>query len=607
MTIAVRWTGQSARASSCPVCADAGAKREVLETTRGEGSQAARTVLLQCPACQVRYAEPLLSVDYGDGGATTLKFYLEQGAGIDVMLEPLSLADGRPVRQYLEIGCSFGFAMDYARQVLGWNVRGFDPGAIAARGREELQLPIEHTTFALAAGDERCADLVYCSEVIEHLAEPHGFLDLIARALRPDGQLLMTTPDADKLSPETAMEMLVPILSPGHHVVLYNSAALTVLLRRHGFAHLRFVPNGGQLRVAASRTPFGAESGYFTRARYAQYLERAVARHGTGSPVGIGFASRLLKEHVHAARFEAARAPLKLLRDAFTTQYGFDIAEPDAVSLADVGQLDFSELGRRFPYNLTGIWYAQGMIALLLERDYRSAAKAFRNAARFGLGLRRALRAIGADDLETAALGREAEVAELMALAHVDADEAMATLTRLEAGESELDPLLVATHRVRARQRLFTVLVGLGNYVAAEKLLEAGLPQDRESPDAEALSTGLAHALFLLNHRADFATARDEFRAVAAAAQTTANGPLYWAARFHQGLASRHLGDAKTAAEIAAELVDPPADMPPIAQEYADRRAELLPAPPPPVPRFPGFAWSRWRARRDSNSQPPDS
>ena len=62
------------------------------------------------------------------------KLLLEQGAGIRAMLEPLLLADARPIRSYLEIGCSFGFGLDYARRILGWQVRGFDPGFIAAAG-----------------------------------------------------------------------------------------------------------------------------------------------------------------------------------------------------------------------------------------------------------------------------------------------------------------------------------------------------------------------------------------------------------------------------------------------------------------------------------------
>src|SRR5207248_776406 len=125
-----------------------GLKRRIVQTVSTSFSGQRSTIgLLQCPGCQARYADPLCAANYHDADRHGLKFYLEQGAGIRAMLEPLSLADSRPIHRYLEIGCSFGFVMDYARQVLGWQVRGFDPGFIAAAGKQQLQLPIENAYF----------------------------------------------------------------------------------------------------------------------------------------------------------------------------------------------------------------------------------------------------------------------------------------------------------------------------------------------------------------------------------------------------------------------------------------------------------------------------
>src|SRR5204862_359321 len=153
-----RWSGATAAASACPVCDMAGNHRAVLEMTlgrrAGEALGARTIVLLQCPACQARYCRPMCSVAYEEADRDGLKFYLEQGAGVAPMLEPLSLVDARPIARYLEIGCSFGFAMDYAHRILGWQVLGYDPGFIAGAGKELLGLPIENRFFDAASAAE---------------------------------------------------------------------------------------------------------------------------------------------------------------------------------------------------------------------------------------------------------------------------------------------------------------------------------------------------------------------------------------------------------------------------------------------------------------------
>src|SRR4051812_32804877 len=113
--LSVEWQ-RSCHESCCPLCGYTGSVTQIL---RYEAEQLAALAdsssvsVLQCPTCELRYCEPMISVDYTDADEDGLKFYLETGAGIDVMLEALGLTDSRPIRDYLEIGCSFGFVMDY--------------------------------------------------------------------------------------------------------------------------------------------------------------------------------------------------------------------------------------------------------------------------------------------------------------------------------------------------------------------------------------------------------------------------------------------------------------------------------------------------------------
>jgi SAM-dependent methyltransferase len=200
----IDWKDVQYRQSSCPVCGIGHSKQVLFEIAadhRGQSVLAADVVaFLRCPSCEVRYCDPLRSVDYETADSEGLKYYLEQGAGIDTMLEPLSMVDGRPIKRYLEIGCGFGFAMDYAHRMLGWRVRGFDPGYIAATGKELLDLPIDNNYFDAASVSEGEADLVLCSELIEHIPDPNKFILLLRRTLGENGLLLLTTPNGEAVS-----------------------------------------------------------------------------------------------------------------------------------------------------------------------------------------------------------------------------------------------------------------------------------------------------------------------------------------------------------------------------------------------------------------------
>lgn len=576
----VRWTGKSGWASICPLCGAGGTKRHLLEMSLHGGLQeildSAWINVLQCPACELRYCEPLRSVDYSEADQEGLRFYLDQGAGIDVMLEPLSLIDGRPVRRYLEIGCSFGFVMDYARSVLGWEVQGFDPGVIAALGKKTLGLPIENAYFDATDDRQRDIDLVYCSEVIEHIPDPHKFMALVRKALRPDGMLLMTTPNGDALSAEAGREVFLPILSPGHHLLIYNARSIETLLRQSGFRDIRIVENVSQLRIAASFVPFRGESNYFSRALYRRYLETALAKHGADSPVSVGFLYRLLKELVNRGCYGEASGPYDKLRRIYEARYGVDIDAPGTFDFPPFRGVGLVEFGRRWPYNLCGVWYFRGVAQFLGEASPGKAAETFDAAFRFGNALRACLVAVGTEDVETANLCREAELAGLAALAQVAPGKALEAFRQLLENRGDLHPAILAAHAARARKRLFTDFVNLGDYVAAEQLIDANEAPFCGPLDAEDLPVGLAWGVYQLNHRSDFAGACTVFSQVSDIAYTNPLGrAFYWHGRFHHGLACKYLGDRATAVAVAAELSNPSPDLPAVPEAYARRIAEL--------------------------------
>ena len=463
----IAWTDHRPVDAGCPACGERGGKPRDF-SFRAESLRALaggdEVAMLHCPACGVRFCDPLASVDYADADERGAKFYLEAGAGLDVMLEAFAQADDRPVSRYLEIGCSFGFTLDYGRRILGWEVRGFDPGALARLGRKLLDLPIENRFFQTGQGFDDWADLVFCSEVIEHIPDPAPFLALLSSALKPDGQLILTTPNGDALSEDADPAVLSAILSPGHHIVLYNPASIAALLKRHGFGEVRVEENGFQLRVAASRGPMRGRAAWFDRGRYRRYLEALLQDAEPGTPLGDGVAYRLVKELVNGGDYAAARDVLRSVRGACQRRYGFDLGDPDAIPVPP-GNLDFDGLGERWPFNLAGLLYFQGLADWLGAGQAAKAAASFAAAAHIGSACRTILRAAGVDDLELADLGRQAALAHLSVLAQFDPQAAVEALSALPAD----DALAVA-----ARRRLFLDLANLGHAGPATAVMEAG-------------------------------------------------------------------------------------------------------------------------------------
>ncbi|MBV9828730.1 MAG: class I SAM-dependent methyltransferase [Alphaproteobacteria bacterium] len=575
----IEWLGGEVWQSVCPLCFCAENQTAFVEIVLGETARRllgeAKITLVRCPACQVRYASPGCSVSYTEADRSALKFYLEQGAGIRSMLEPLQLADARPVARYLEIGCSYGFSMDYARRVLGWDVRGFDPGGLALAGKDQLGLPIEngYLDASAATGD---FDLVFCSEVIEHIPDPQQYMGLMRRSLSSGGLALLTTPDGDCLRPDMPAEALLPIISPGHHVILYNARSLEFLLRQSGFTHTRLEQNGNQLRAAASDVPFSGSAVYFTAARYRDYLTQAVAQRPADDILYGGLVYRLLKEETNGGRFGEAQRWYDVLRDLYRDRYRIDIDNPAALVFQFPGAASFDEFGRRWPYNLAGIWYCRGIIQLIEERRPRDAAPTLMAAISFGEALRNQLRSIGTDDLETAQLCREAEIARISALAQFDAERALDAVFALRPGLDGPNSTRFRAHAQRARARLFADLINCGHHALAERLLETGPAPIDEAMRADDLAAICAWGIYLLTEKGRHVEAGRVFRRLwQAARESGRHNDLLWTARFHQGLAALYIGETDKAHEVAYEIAHPPPDWGSVPGHIACRIDEL--------------------------------
>jgi SAM-dependent methyltransferase len=95
-------------------------------------------------------------------------------------------------------------------------------------------LPLEDNTF----------DVVWSSEVIEHVADTGRWLSEVRRVLAPAGRLLLTTPAHGRL--RVLLGGIEQFSEPlGDHLHLYTRGSLTGLLREFGFGEVIVRASGG--------------------------------------------------------------------------------------------------------------------------------------------------------------------------------------------------------------------------------------------------------------------------------------------------------------------------------------------------------------------------
>lgn len=82
-------------------------------------------------------------------------------------------------------------------------------------------------------------DVVVGGEIIEHLYNPGNFLMSARKALRPGGKLILTTPNALRLSGVLTAWLRGRELTHPEHTCEYTPSTLTYLVSHHGFRKIQ--------------------------------------------------------------------------------------------------------------------------------------------------------------------------------------------------------------------------------------------------------------------------------------------------------------------------------------------------------------------------------
>ena len=161
----------------------------------------------------------------------------------------LLLAEARRGERVLDLGCGAG------RFVAALADAGADPVGVelaeAALERARRNVPGAELhglgTDGAIPLEDASVDLVWCSEVLEHVPDTAGLLSEARRVLRTGGRLLVTTPSHDL--PRRlliALARFEPHFDPlGQHVRFYSRRSLARVLEAFAFEEVHITSIGG--------------------------------------------------------------------------------------------------------------------------------------------------------------------------------------------------------------------------------------------------------------------------------------------------------------------------------------------------------------------------
>jgi len=158
------------------------------------------------------------------------------------------LEDFEPYRKLgrlLDVGCNEGLFLDHARR-RGWEVAGVEIlEPVAEIARRERGLDVRTGELFEAAFSDACFDVVFMSEVIEHVVHPVPLLQEIHRVLRPGGGAIIGTDNARSWAARLMGKRWSYYRFGGHgHIRYYSPKAAEALARRAGFARTRCRTHG---------------------------------------------------------------------------------------------------------------------------------------------------------------------------------------------------------------------------------------------------------------------------------------------------------------------------------------------------------------------------
>lgn len=286
----------------------------------------------KCADCGSIYfdgSDPVLG--YQDEGFSDgyWRHYAQVGAGITAMLEPLFALESAPDTSLLDVGCGFGYVVDFWNKTHKGSAVGLEMAAYGRIGSEKLKAPILQAYLQDADEiRESLFDIVYASEVLEHIKAPKEFIAEASSKLSAKGVLILTTPSADAVDILNGESSVIAALSPYFHYFILSEAGLATLLREAGFRDVKVHNANGRLFAWASKTALPAITiGKVDWNSYFKYL--SVLGQNEDPDVACGALYRLFKDALNTGNLPVASDAFLALEAKAEKVYGLSFQYPD--------------------------------------------------------------------------------------------------------------------------------------------------------------------------------------------------------------------------------------------------------------------------------------
>lgn len=155
----------------------------------------------------------------------------------------------RETNNILDFGCGRGWFLDEAKK-RGWNVYGTEFSADAIALCEQKGIVMKQGDLLSSDFNGVRFDVVFCSEVIEHVNDPVPQLQSMYKVLRPGGCLYLTTPNFNcylryQFGPD------YNIVEYPEHLCYFTKKTMDMALQKAGFVKKSLRTTGISLSRAA--------------------------------------------------------------------------------------------------------------------------------------------------------------------------------------------------------------------------------------------------------------------------------------------------------------------------------------------------------------------
>lgn len=143
---------------------------------------------------------------------------------------------------------------EVARELVGLDVSPEGVQAASEAGYDVYTIDCQNPD-AVAGLGLACAEIVIAGEVLEHLDAPGPFLDAMRILLAPGGRLVLTTPNALRLTNVLGAMLGREFVSP-EHLAWQSPQTIRALLNQHGYelVELSYYANTGEESIATGLT-----------------------------------------------------------------------------------------------------------------------------------------------------------------------------------------------------------------------------------------------------------------------------------------------------------------------------------------------------------------